>query len=34
MDRCLLPLAEVALARGFRFTPRLHVILWSDKRGV
>ena len=27
-------LTEAALARGFRFTPRLHVILWGDKRGV
>ncbi len=30
----LLPLAEAALERGFRFTPRLHVLLWGDKRGV
>ena len=30
----VLPLAEAALERGFRFTPRLHVILWEDKRGV
>lgn len=34
MEKRLLPLAEAALARGFRFTPRLHVLLWSDKRGV
>ncbi len=34
MEKRLLPLAEAALERGFRFTPRLHVILWSDKRGV
>ncbi|MBI3128693.1 MAG: 7-carboxy-7-deazaguanine synthase QueE [Candidatus Tectomicrobia bacterium] len=34
MEKRLLPLAEAALARGFRFTPRLHVILWGDKRGV
>ncbi|MEE9274619.1 MAG: 7-carboxy-7-deazaguanine synthase QueE [bacterium] len=34
MEKRLLPLAEAALKRGFRFTPRLHVILWSDKRGV
>lgn len=30
----LLPLAEEALRRGYRFTPRLHVLLWGDKRGV
>ena len=30
----LLPLAEAALEKGWRFTPRLHVILWGDKRGV
>ncbi len=34
MEPRLLPLAEAALERGFRFTPRLHVLLWSDKRGV
>ncbi len=34
MEPRLLPLAEAALKRGFRFTPRLHVLLWSDKRGV
>ena len=34
MEKRLLPLAEAALARGFRFTPRLHVLLWGDKRGV
>jgi len=34
MERRLLPLAEAALRRGFRFTPRLHVLLWDDKRGV
>ncbi len=34
MEKRLLPLAEAALERGFRFTPRLHVLLWSDKRGV
>lgn len=30
----LLPLAEAAMNRGFRFTPRLHVLLWGDKRGA
>jgi organic radical activating enzyme len=34
MEKRLLPLAEAALERGFRFTPRLHVMLWGDKRGV
>ncbi len=34
MEPRLLPLAEAALERGFRFTPRLHVILWGDKRAV
>lgn len=34
MEPRLLPLAEAALERGFRFTPRLHVLLWGDKRGV
>ena len=34
MEKRLLPLASAALARGFRFTPRLHVLLWDDRRGV
>ena len=34
MEPRLLPLAEAALERGFRFTPRLHVILWGDRRAV
>jgi 7-carboxy-7-deazaguanine synthase len=34
MEPRLLPLADAALERGWRFTPRLHVILWGDKRGV
>lgn len=25
--------AEAALARGYRFSTRLHVLLWGDKRG-
>jgi 7-carboxy-7-deazaguanine synthase len=27
-------LAEIAKAAGFRFTPRLHVDLWGNRRGV
>jgi 7-carboxy-7-deazaguanine synthase len=27
-------LAEIAKANGFRFTPRLHVELWGNRRGV
>ena len=27
-------LAEIAKAEGFRFTPRLHVELWGNRRGV
>ena len=27
-------LAEIAKTEGFRFTPRLHVELWGDRRGV
>jgi 7-carboxy-7-deazaguanine synthase len=27
-------LAEVCKERGYRFSPRLHVELWGDKRGV
>ena len=34
MEPRLLPLAKAALERGWSFTPRLHVILWGDKRGV
>ncbi len=34
MEHRLLSLAEVSMERGYRFTPRLHVILWGDKRGV
>ncbi len=34
MEHRLLPLAEASMKRGFRFTPRLHVMLWGEKRGV
>ena len=34
MEHRLFALAEVSMNRGFRFTPRLHVMLWGDKRGV
>ena len=27
-------LAEIAKAEGFRYTPRLHVELWGNRRGV
>jgi 7-carboxy-7-deazaguanine synthase len=27
-------LAEACTARGFRFSTRLHILLWGDKRGV
>ena len=27
-------LAEICLKRGFRFSPRLQVMLWNNKRGV
>jgi 7-carboxy-7-deazaguanine synthase len=27
-------LAEICKERGYRFSPRLHVELWGDKRGV
>jgi 7-carboxy-7-deazaguanine synthase len=27
-------LAEVCKQNGYRFSPRLHVDLWGDKRGV
>jgi len=27
-------LAEVAKREGFRFTPRLHIDLWGNRRGV
>ena len=27
-------LAEIAKAQGFRYTPRLHVELWGNRRGV
>jgi 7-carboxy-7-deazaguanine synthase len=27
-------LAEICKERGYRFSPRLHVDLWGDKRGV
>ena len=34
MEHRLFALAEASMKRGFRFTPRLHVMLWGDKRGV
>lgn len=34
MKHRLFPVAEASMNRGFRFTPRLHVMLWGDKRGV
>ena len=34
MEHRLFALAEASMNRGFRFTPRLHVMLWGDKRGV
>jgi 7-carboxy-7-deazaguanine synthase len=27
-------LAEICKTTGYRFSPRLHVDLWGDKRGV
>jgi 7-carboxy-7-deazaguanine synthase len=27
-------LAEICKEEGFRFSPRLHVDLWGDRRGV
>jgi len=27
-------LAEVCKAHGYRFSPRLHVLLWGNKRGI
>ena len=26
-------LADICRDQGYRFTPRLHVLLWGDKRG-
>jgi len=27
-------LAEIAKQEGFRFSPRLHVDLWGNRRGI
>jgi 7-carboxy-7-deazaguanine synthase len=27
-------LAEICKANGYRYSPRLHIDLWGDKRGV
>ena len=27
-------LAEVCTQRGYRFSTRLHILIWGDKRGV
>jgi 7-carboxy-7-deazaguanine synthase len=27
-------IAELCKARGYRYSPRLHVLLWGDKRGI
>ena len=27
-------LSQVCIQEGFRFTPRLHILLWGDKRGT
>ena len=32
MAKSSLPLAEACIARGLRFSPRLHVLLWGDER--
>lgn len=34
LDRHARTIAESSLARGWRFSDRLHVRLWGDKRGV
>ena len=34
MEHRLFALAEASMERGFRFTPRLHVMMWGAKRGV
>ena len=26
-------IAEIAIARGYRYTDRLHIRIWGDKRG-
>ena len=27
-------LAEICKSEGYRFSPRLHIDLWGDRRGV
>ena len=27
-------LSQLCIEKGFRFTPRLHILLWGDKRGT
>jgi 7-carboxy-7-deazaguanine synthase len=27
-------LAEIAKSQGFRFSPRLHIELWGNRRGI
>ena len=27
-------LAEICTQRGYRFSTRLHILIWGDKRGV
>ncbi len=27
-------IAEICKSRGYRYSPRLHVLLWGDKRGI
>jgi hypothetical protein len=27
-------LAELCTERGYRFSTRLHILIWGDKRGV
>ena len=33
LEKASLMLADLCIQRGYRFSPRLHVLLWGDERG-